>query len=206
MRRILFAVLIVLGAAVAAIAASGSRSEPAPMVQVHPAASTTLPKGLAPIVAQSRLATAKYATSLARARKDGYTVNVTRMIPDMGWHFLNPKITGFDPNKPPILVYEKRGKSWQLAAFEWVFTEKPAKAPLPGAKYGAFPAACHYADGTFVPAAAETDCAKTSPESGAAFGFWHPDFVTLHVWAWYPNPDGVYAGMNPLVRPFNDAT
>jgi hypothetical protein len=87
-----------------------------------------------------------------------------------------------------------------------VFTEKPAKAPLPGAKYGAFPAACHYADGTFVPAAAETDCAKTSPESGAAFGFWHPDFVTLHVWAWYPNPDGVYAGMNPLVRPFNDAT
>ena len=78
------------------------------------------------------------------------------------------------PDKPPILVYEKRGKSWQLAAFEWVFTEKPAKAPLPGAKYGAFPAACHYADGTFVPAAAETDCAKTSPESGAAFGFWHP--------------------------------
>jgi hypothetical protein len=23
------------------------------------------------------------------------------------------------------------------------------------------------------------------------------------VWAWYPNPDGVFAGMNPLMHPFN---
>ena len=29
-----------------------------------------------------------------------------------------------------------------------------------------------------------------------------PD-VTLHVWLWYHNPDGLYAGMNPLVKPFN---
>ena len=41
-----------------------------------------------------------------------------------------------------------------------VITEKPKKAPLPGAKYGSFAAACHYADGTFVPAADEADCAK----------------------------------------------
>jgi hypothetical protein len=27
--------------------------------------------------------------------------------------------------------------------------------------------------------------------------------VTLHVWAWYPNPAGVFSGMNPLMRPFN---
>src|SRR6185503_20132973 len=82
------------------------------------------PKALAPIIAEARLATAKYATSLGAARKAGYTVNVTQMIPDMGWHFLNPKISGFDPNKPPILVYEKRGKSWHLAAIDWVSTEK----------------------------------------------------------------------------------
>ena len=123
----------------------------------------------------------------------------------MGWHFLNPKITGVDASKPPILVYVKRGKAWQLVAFEWVFPSKPAKPPLPGATYGSFAAACHYVDGTFVAAAAEADCAKTSPESGAAFGFWHPDFVTMHLWAWYPNPDGFYAGMNPLMRPFNKA-
>jgi hypothetical protein len=25
----------------------------------------------------------------------------------------------------------------------------------------------------------------------------------MHVWAWYPNPSGVFSGMNPLMRPFN---
>jgi hypothetical protein len=205
MRRSLTVSLVTLLCAVVPLAAWAARTNtPDPMGDMHmtsPGHST--PKALAPILAKARLATAKYATSLEAARKDGYTVNVTKMIPDMGWHFLNPKISGFDASKPPILVYEKRGTTWHLGAFEWVFTTKPEKAPLPGATYGSFPAACHYSDGTFVPAAAEADCATTSPESGAAFGFWHPDFVTLHLWAWYPNPDGIYAGMNPLVRPFN---
>lgn len=52
--------------------------------------------------------------------------------------------------------------------------------------------------------AAESDCADTSPESGAAFTFWHPDLVTLHMWAWYPNPAGIFSGMNRWIRPFND--
>ena len=30
-----------------------------------------------------------------------------------------------------------------------------------------------------------------------------PDLVTLHVWLRYHNPDGLYSGTNPLVRPFN---
>jgi hypothetical protein len=30
--------------------------------------------------------------------------------------------------------------------------------------------------------------------------------VTLHVWLWYPNPDGLYSGTNPYIQPFNDAT
>jgi hypothetical protein len=38
---------------------------------------------------------------------------------------------------------------------------------------------------------------------GAKFGFWHLTFVTLHLWAWYPNPDGIYNPTNRLVRPFN---
>ena len=74
------------------------------------------------------------------------------MIPNMGYHFMNPNVKGFDVRKPPILVYEHRGSSWQLGALEWVFTAKPAKPPLPGAKYGSFGAGCHYRDGTFVPA------------------------------------------------------
>jgi hypothetical protein len=176
----------------------------------HPAAhqhSAAAPNGsrvqaLASQLARARLATARYATSLRAAKADGYQI-ITRMIPDMGWHFLNPTIQGFDVTKPPILVYERHGHSWQLAALEWVFTERPATPPLPGATYGSFAAACHYKDGTFVAASSQDDCAKRSPQTGAAFNFWHPDLVTLHVWLWYPNPSGLYNGTNPYIRPFN---
>jgi hypothetical protein len=58
-------------------------------------------------------------------------------------------------------------------------------------------------DGTFKPQRRESACAKTSPESGAAFSFWHPDLVTMHLWLWYPNPDGVFNGTNPLIAPFS---
>jgi hypothetical protein len=190
-------------ALVAGVALASQSTSAAPIVVHRHAASAQAPAGLAPFLANARLATAKYATDLARAKRDGYTVTVTRHIPDMGWHFLNPKYTKFDVTRPAILVYVKRGSRWQLVAFEWVFPQRPTRKPLPGATYGSFGAACHYADGTFVFTASEDACAKTSPESGAPFGFWHPDLVTLHLWAWYPNPDGIFVGMNPLMRPFN---
>ena len=159
-------------------------------------------RDLAAQLARARLATARYATSLPAARADGYQI-ITRMIPDMGWHFLNPTVRGFDVTRPPILVYERRGRSWQLGALEWVFRTRPATPPLPGATYGSFAAACHYKDGTFVPASSQDQCPTRSPETGARFNFWHPDLVTLHVWLWYPNPAGLYSGINPYVRPFN---
>src|SRR5262245_24428007 len=127
------------------------------------------------------------------------------MLPNMGWHFMNPKVKGFDVRKPAILVYEKRGSTWQLGALEWVFPAKPAKPPLPGARYGVFGAACHYVDGTFVFQQSQDACAAKSPQTGARFNFWHPNLVTLHVWLWYPNPAGLYSGINPLVAPFNGA-
>jgi hypothetical protein len=157
---------------------------------------------LADQLARARLATAKYATSLRAAKADGYQI-ITRMIPDMGWHFLNPDIQGFDVTRPPILVYERRGHSWQLGAVEWVFPQQPEVPLLPGATYGSFGAACHYTDGTFVFARVQELCAKRSPETGARFNFWHPDLVTLHVWLWYPNPAGLYNGTNPYIKPFN---
>ncbi|HEY1333215.1 MAG TPA: hypothetical protein VGF31_03090 [Myxococcaceae bacterium] len=203
-RTLVLVVLVIAGAVLVAMGASSRGSTATPMVMPNGAMlSGAATARLAPMLAKARVATAKYATSLARAKKDGYTVTVTQQIPNMGWHFMNPAYTKFDVSKPPILVYVKRGTQWQLGAFEWVFTQKPAKAPLPGATYGTFGAACHYKDGTFVFAAAQADCAQQSPQSGAAFAFWHPDFVTLHLWVWYPNPDGVYSGMNPLVQPFN---
>jgi hypothetical protein len=208
MRRTILIALAVVGAlAAGGCAARGAASETAAPAAAHQHAASPPSaggdgQGLATQLARARLATARYATNLGAAKADGYQI-LTRMIPDMGWHFLNPAIQGFDVTKPPILVYERHGRSWQLGALEWVFTQQPATPPLPGASYGSFPAACHYQDGTFVAARAQELCAKRSPQTGARFNFWHPDLVTLHVWIWYPNPDDLYSSTNPYVHPFN---
>lgn len=184
----------------------GGSAAPVLAEMQHTAAAAAEPAVAASVVSQiskARLATARYAMNLAQAKADGYAI-ITPMIPNMGYHFLNPKISGFDITRPPILVYVRSGATWQLAAVEWVFPEKPAVAPLRGAKYGSFGAACHYTDGEFIMASAEAKCAKTHPKTGAAFNFWHGPLVTLHLWVWYPNPGGVFAEFNPLLTPFNN--
>jgi hypothetical protein len=153
-------------------------------------------------IAAARIATAKYATNLGRAKADGYKV-ITPMMPNMGIHFLNPKISGFNLRKPQILVYEHTSNGWQLGALEWVFPAMPKNPPLPNATFGFFPAACHYADGTFVPDENSATCPKKAPHTGAKFFFWHPDLTTLHMWVWYPNRAGLYSSTNPDVAPFN---
>jgi hypothetical protein len=207
---LLTATALVVHGAAAGSAGTAAATTPAAASTGSPAGERALERGLrgakppslASQLAAARLATARYATSLHAAKADGYQI-ITRMIPDMGWHFLNPKVQGFDVTKPPILVYERHGHRWQLGALEWVFTETPATPPLPGASYGSFPAACHYRDGTFVAARVQELCPKRSPDTGAAFTFWHPNLVTLHLWVWYPNPAGLYSGTNPWIRPFN---
>jgi len=207
MRRTLIALTIAGALAASGCAARSAASQPPAPAAAHQHPASAPATGgdggrLATQLARARLATARYATNLQAAKADGYQI-ITRMIPDMGWHFLNPTIQGFDVTKPPILVYEHHRRAWQLAAFEWVFPTQPATPPLPGATYGSFPAACHYRDGTFVPAPSQADCPTRSPQTGAAFNFWHPDLVTLHLWLWYPNPDGLYNGTNPYIKPFN---
>lgn len=165
-------------------------------------AQTALSKDVVAKLSLTRLATAKYATDLERAKADGYMI-ITPMIPNMGYHFLNPKIQGFDVTKPPVLVYVRKGETWQLVAVEWVFPKKPAVAPLKGARYGAFGAACHYKDGSFIIASSQAKCGKTNAKTGAEFNFWHPPLVTFHVWIWYPNPNGIFAEFNPYLTPFN---
>jgi hypothetical protein len=226
MRRTILITLAAATLAASGCAARGAASQTAApaVAKVHPAAATTgeaarraalveaanmFPvtaardgRVLAGQLARARLATARYATDLKAARAAGYQI-ITRDVPDMGWHFLNPSIQGFDVTKPHILVYERHGRTWQLGALEWVFPAKPATPPLPGATYGSFAAACHYKDGTFVPVPSKDKCPRRSPQTGARFNFWHPDLVTLHVWLWYPNPTGLYKSTNPYVRPFN---
>ena len=190
-KRSLFALTLVALLAVAGVATSGAST-----THKHHAGKAKLVRQLA----QMRVATAPYVTDLERAKRDGYKI-ITPNMHNMGFHYLNPDITTFDPKKPPILVYTRRGSQYMLGAVEWVFPTKPKKAPLKGAKYGSFPAACHYEDGNFVPAASEDDCEPS--HNGSKFFFWHPDLVTLHVWLWHHNPDGLYEGMNPFVKPFN---
>jgi hypothetical protein len=188
MRRLIIISLLVAVATTSATALASS----------SPAHSSNLATDLA----LARVATAKYANDLARAKSDGYMI-ITRMIPSMGYHYLNPKVKGFDIRKPAILVYQHRGSSWQLGALEWVFPKMPTREPVPGAKYGVFGAACHYVDGTFVFAASQDKCAPTSPTTGAKFNFWHGPLVTLHIWLWYPNPSGLFSGTNPLATIYN---
>ncbi|MGZ4167669.1 MAG: hypothetical protein ACXVRW_16120 [Solirubrobacteraceae bacterium] len=209
MRRTLIAGMLVAAVASVVIGVAASASGQ-PNLAAGRAAPTSAPAAAVPArgsamtadLVAARLATAKYATNLARAKADGYHI-LTKMIPNMGYHFINPKISGFNVRKPPILVYEHTAGGWQLAALEWVFPSMPARAPLPGAKYGAFGAACHYDDGTVVFADSQSKCAATAPGSGAKFNFWHPRLITLHFWVWYPNYTGVYTGTNPMVAAFN---
>jgi hypothetical protein len=190
---------ILIIVAVATLAATGWAARAATTGPASPAPAAGSDT-LADQLAAGRLATARYATNLRAAKADGYQL-ITRMIPNMGWHFRNPTIHGFDPHKPPILVYQHHHHHWQLAALEWVFTQPPATPPLPGATYGSSPAACHYRDGTFVVARVQQLCPTPSPQTGARFSFWHPDLVTLHLW--YPNPAGFYNSTNPWIKPFN---
>ncbi len=164
--------------------------------------SATTSTAFASQLATLRAATAKYVNNLALAKRDGYGI-ITKMIPNMGYHYLNPNVKGFNLQKPAILVYEHNGASWQLGAVEWVYTAKPATAPFPGATYGSFGAGCHYKDGSYVPADTQDACPTTAPGSGAAFNFWHPLLITLHVWLWYPNPSGIFSGTNPLAAAYN---
>lgn len=195
------AVALLVGLVVAATTAASPATEGR---STGDQASPRAVKKLADPLARARAATAKYANDLEAAKADGYRI-ITKMIPDMGYHFLNPDITEFDVTKPPILVYVRDGNDWQLVALEWVFPEKPDQRPLPGAHYGSFGAACHYEDGTFVFESNESSCPETSPESDSSFFFWHPELVTMHVWAWYPNPDGLYNGTNRWARSFNES-
>lgn len=192
--------LVAAGLAGTAWAPASAMSDVGPASPQHQPRSDPATSALATELARARAATARYATDLDAAIADGYQI-ITPNMPQMGYHYLNPTVTDFDITNPPILVYVDIDGSQQLAAFEWVWPETPAEPPIDGATYGTFAAACHYADGTFIAADAEADCAPTNPDGEAPFGFWHPDLVTMHVWLWYPNPDGLFTGENPLVEP-----
>lgn len=82
---------------------AGAAAAPGP-----PSPAPTVAPGVVAVVARARLATAKYATDVESAKADGDTI-ITPMIPNMGYHFLNPAVQDFDVTKRPILVYVRQG-------------------------------------------------------------------------------------------------
>src|SRR5689334_6218137 len=67
-------------------------------VMAHMAGGSDVAAGTADLtqkLAAARLATAKYATNLAKAKRDGYAP-ITPVMPNMGVHFMNAKISGFN--------------------------------------------------------------------------------------------------------------
>lgn len=157
-------------------------------------------------IAAIRAATAKY-HDVEKAKADGYQ-QVSLMVPNMGHHFLNKDIKGFDLEKPHILLYVKsKDERWQLVGVEWGFPKgsRPPKGQIPFKKpqWSVHKAACHFKDASEIFMADKDKCPAKSPDTGAEFAFWHPDLETLHVWAWHLNPRGPFAALNLMLAPYN---
>ncbi len=165
----------------------------------------------AELLAAVRSATARY-VDIARAREDGY-VQASGMEPGHGYHFVNlgDQVLAaagglwrgqLDLARPPFLLYVERDGQWQLVGVEYALLEPPADDPLPGARWARHEASCHYRDYRERPGASASGCPPRHPETGAEFAFWHPAMAIAHVWAWHPNPNGLFAEDNPLLAPY----
>ncbi len=141
-------------------------------------------------IAALREATAPF-HDLAAAEAAGYSVQVYDLagitcIADpngtgtMGIHFLNPALLGtLDPTRPQLVIYAPREDgSLQLVAVECLAI------------------------------AADWDSTHSSPPelfgqqlrlTTAPNRYGLPDFYELHVWAWQPNPLGMFNEWNPRV-------
>src|SRR5256886_16864800 len=164
-------------------------------------------RGPEEVVAEVRRATARYA-DVATARADGY-LQASGMEARHGYHFVQPATqaralaTGtLDLAAPPVLLYVERDGLWQLVGVEYALPSVPRDDALPGAAWHTHEASCHYRDFRELPAASARACPARHPASGEVFVGWHPALAVAHVWAWYPNPDGVFAEANPWLAPY----
>ena len=99
----------------------------------------------------------------------------------MGIHYVNGGLVGdgkLDAARPEALMYEPRGGKLELVGVEYIVIASAwdGASKTPPALMGQL---FHY---------------NTSPNR---YGI--PAFYSLHVWAWRPNPDGVFADWNPKV-------
>src|SRR5438046_1105782 len=91
---------------------------------------------------------------------------------------------------------------WLHAAIEWAHPKERADRPFTGAGWSEHESSCHYRDYRELPSPTAGSCPKVHPESGSEFVLFHPRLWIVHVWAWYPNPGGLYAEENPYLSPY----
>jgi hypothetical protein len=162
------------------------------------------------ILAEVRQATVRY-LDVERARADGF-VQLSGMEPRHGYHFarvdagslIGAALAGaqLDLARPPMLLYVERGGAWQLAGVEYALPARPSTNPFPGAQWHEHEASCHYRDFRELPGPRASECPSRHPASGEPFVLWHPGFAVVHVWAWYPNPDGPFAAENAYLAAY----
>jgi hypothetical protein len=118
-----------------------------------------------------RAATERY-RDVNAAVADGYE-DIHLYIPMMGWHYLKSDLldASFDPERPELLVYADMGVrgARQLVAVEYAVPLDLAEEPPSG-----------------------FSCDEDIWTRNTTFQLW-----TLHTWTWLPNPDGIFAPMNP---------
>jgi len=67
-------------------------------------------------------------------------------------------------------------------------------------------ASCHYRDFRELPAASARACRRAIRPVARCSSAGTPALAVAHVWAWYPNPDGVFAEANPWLAPYGGLT
>lgn len=160
---------------------------------------------LSKLLAQIRTATQRY-LDVEQAEADGY-MQISGHVPLEGIHFQKAEITKVDYVRPSTLLYVRSEGQWQLAGLGYtVKGERPTESPFPGINWERRPATCRYADWHEFPAHSRDACPKAHPETQSLFGAWPPDSWVIKLWLWYPNPNGLFAGVNPLLEPFDDHT
>lgn len=121
---------------------------------------------------QARAATAKY-QNVENAIADNYE-DIKVDMEHMGHHYMKKSLVNdgqFEITKPEILVYNKdENGKLQLVAVEYAV---PLQYPRPEGFTGS----------------------DDEWDENTGFGLW-----LLHAWVWYPNPQGVFKPLNPLIH------
>ena len=146
-----------------------------------------------------RTATRKY-RNVAKAREDGYDMQVSPYTRNMGFHFVKPPLvaaeadTAVDLSEPPILVYYTTGN----------YNPEPGDVHDPAHDNDLRLGGVEFAHGqTGVPGNIFSDesasrTLKMSEENG-----WGPipdtPLMALHVWVHRGNPAGVFHPTNPTI-------